>query len=68
MEDQDPRPDLPGWMAWSGSPYLWCAAFSHSAPQDLVGAFAEALVAQAPVPRRTLPAVSEGCLTVSPMP
>ncbi|MEU4954376.1 DUF317 domain-containing protein [Streptomyces lavendulae] len=55
-------------MAWSGSPYLWCAAFSHSAPQDLVGAFAEALVAQAPVPRRTLPAVSEGCLTVSPMP
>ncbi|MFJ6783630.1 DUF317 domain-containing protein [Streptomyces yangpuensis] len=72
IEDQDPRPDLPGWMAWSqpelGSPYLWCAAFSHSAPQDLVAAFAEALVAPAPVPRRTLPHVSERCLTVSHMP
>ncbi|MFG2996614.1 DUF317 domain-containing protein [Streptomyces sp. NPDC048340] len=72
IEDQDPRPDLPGWMAWAqpelDRPYLWCAAFSHSVPHDLVAAFAEALVAPAPVPRRTLPAVSERCLTVSHTP
>lgn len=72
IEDQDPRKDLPGWLAWAqpdpAGPYLWCAAFSHSVPHDLVAAFAEALLAPAPVPRRALPVVAEEWLTVTPAP
>lgn len=57
--DEDPTPHLPGWQAWaepqSGAPYLWCAAFSHSTPHDLVAAFAAALTDPRPVTRRLPP-------------
>ncbi|WUH95684.1 DUF317 domain-containing protein [Streptomyces sp. NBC_00433] len=57
--DEDPTPHLPGWQAWAepqaGAPYLWCAAFSHSTPHDLVAAFAAALTDPRPVTRHCPP-------------
>jgi hypothetical protein len=57
--DEDPTPNLPGWQAWvepeAGAPYLWCAAFSHSTPHDLVAAFAAALTDPHPVTRALFP-------------
>jgi hypothetical protein len=65
--DEDPTPHLPGWQAWaepeSGAPYLWCAAFSHSAPHALVAAFAAALTDPCPVIRRNLPDLGDRQLT-----
>ncbi|WP_405496303.1 DUF317 domain-containing protein [Streptomyces sp. NBC_00096] len=70
IHDQDPRPDMPGWQAWSqpevAGPYLWVAAFSTSTPHELVAAFAAGLVGEAPVPRRVLPASSRARLTIRP--
>jgi len=68
IQDADPRPDLVGWQAWAepvlGAPYLWCASFSASVPNDLVAAFAASLASPVPVPRRTVPENAVGRLTV----
>ncbi|MFD4477179.1 DUF317 domain-containing protein [Streptomyces sp. NPDC058471] len=68
IQDADPRPGLVGWQAWAepvlGDPYLWCASFSASVPDDLVAVFASSLASQAPVPRRTLPEGAQGRLTI----
>ncbi|WP_128802559.1 MULTISPECIES: DUF317 domain-containing protein [unclassified Streptomyces] len=68
VQDADPRPDLMGWQAWAepvlGAPYLWCASFSASVPDDLVAAFASSLASPALVPRRALPKDAEGRLMV----
>nr|WSX81785.1 DUF317 domain-containing protein [Streptomyces sp. NBC_00899] len=65
--DEDPTAHLPGWQAWaepqSGAPYLWCAAFSHSTPHDLVAAFAAALTDPRPVTRHRPPDPATGRLT-----
>lgn len=69
IEDADPR-ELMGWQAWAepvlGAPYLWCATFSPSVPDDLVAVFAASLASPVPVPRRlrTLPQSAEGRLVV----
>ncbi|MGW0211493.1 DUF317 domain-containing protein [Streptomyces sp. NPDC003233] len=49
-----------------GAGYLWCADFSAGVPHDLVAAFAAALASPYPVPRRTLPKLAMGRLTVVP--
>ncbi|MFK4099642.1 DUF317 domain-containing protein [Streptomyces sp. NPDC019531] len=68
IQDADPRPELLGWQAWAepvlGAPYLWCASFSPSVPYDLVAAFAASLASAVPVPRRRLPKLAAGRLTV----
>ncbi|WP_328545283.1 DUF317 domain-containing protein [Streptomyces europaeiscabiei] len=68
IQDADPRPDLVGWQAWAepvlGAPYLWCASFSASVPNDVVAAFASSLASPVPVPRRTVPENAVGRLTV----
>ncbi|MCL6738941.1 DUF317 domain-containing protein [Streptomyces neyagawaensis] len=68
IQDADPRPDLMGWQAWAepvlGAPYLWCASFSASVPNDLVAVFAGSLASPVPVARRTLPDGAEGRLKV----
>ncbi len=68
IQDADPRPDLVGWQAWAepvlGAPYLWCASFSASVPNDLVAAFATSLASPVPVPRRAVPENAVGRLTV----
>jgi hypothetical protein len=70
VQDADPRPDLLGWQAWAeptlGAPYLWCATFSASVPQDLVAAFASSLASPVPVLRHTLPETAQDRLTVIP--
>jgi hypothetical protein len=68
VEDADPRPGQMGWQAWAelglGDPYLWCASFSASVPNDLVAVFASSLASSAPVPRRTLPARAHDRLNI----
>lgn len=68
IQDADPRPGLVGWQAWAepvlGDPYLWCASFSASVPDDVVAVFASSLASQTPVPRRTLPEGVQGRLTI----
>jgi hypothetical protein len=43
IQDADPQAEPVGWQAWAeptfGSPYLWCAAFSASAPPRSGGRF-----------------------------
>nr|WP_240982349.1 DUF317 domain-containing protein [Streptomyces sp. S3(2020)] len=66
--DADPRPGQTGWQAWAelglGDPYLWCASFSASVPNDLVAVFASSLASSAPVPRQTLPARGHDRLSI----
>ncbi|MEU1073612.1 MULTISPECIES: DUF317 domain-containing protein [unclassified Streptomyces] len=60
--------DRMGWQAWAeptfGAPYLWCANFSPSVPNELVAIFAASLASPAPVARHCLPRSAEERLTI----
>ncbi len=68
VRDADPYPVQVGWQAWAqpglDEPYLWCASFSASVPNDLVAVFASSLASPTPVPRRTLPACTEDRISI----
>ncbi|WP_241691586.1 DUF317 domain-containing protein [Streptomyces sp. GZWMJZ-114] len=59
-----------GWQAWCdpgvGTPYLWAASFSASAPDDLVAVFAASLSSTRPVLRRNLPESTRAHLLLAP--
>ncbi|MGP9017599.1 DUF317 domain-containing protein [Streptomyces sp. BR1] len=68
IADADVREDLMGWQAWAepifGAPYLWCANFSPSVPNELVAVFAASLASPVPVARHRLPHSTEERLTI----
>nr|WP_246258935.1 DUF317 domain-containing protein [Streptomyces typhae] len=68
IADADLREDLLGWQAWAeptfGAPYLWCANFSPSVPNELVAVFAGSLASPAPVARHRLPQSAMKRLTI----
>ncbi|WP_043267135.1 DUF317 domain-containing protein [Streptomyces sp. CT34] len=68
IADADLGEDLMGWQAWAeplfGAPYLWCANFSPSVPNELVAVFAASLASPVPVARHRLPQSAEQRLTI----
>ncbi|MFD2683726.1 DUF317 domain-containing protein [Streptomyces phyllanthi] len=69
IEDSNPLPSAPGWLAWAEPPdgalRQWAAAFSPSTPASLVTRFCSALADPTPVCRVRLPPGTSEHLTVS---